>query len=90
MAASSISPRRATVGKEWGRDFERASRHLLAYGSSAQGLLPRLDKEIQPIAEKRGEKLKASLSALLKSLRSAPPGKPLITAAEYQTRHLGQ
>ncbi len=69
---------------EWGRDFDRAGRALLLYGAAAKAVLPRLEKETRPIAEKDEGKMKASLATLITKIQSAPAGKPLRTVAEFQ------
>ncbi len=72
---------------EWGRDFDKAGRALLHYGSAAKSLIPRLETETRAWAKEKGEKLQASLDNLLTKLRAAPSGQALVSAEDFVRRH---
>ncbi len=71
---------------EWGRDFDRAGGALLLYGAAAKSVVPRLEQETRPIAEKDQGKMKQSLATLLEKIGAARGDAPLLTVPEFQAK----
>jgi len=61
----------------WGRDFNLPAWALAAYGGAARDLLPRLQNETPPIAEKEGQKRLDALEKLIADIEADTNPKPV-------------